>query len=210
MYGVGTPTPRRSQTAKSHCAGASDARFSAMSITFPEREPSTLECRNPLCDATGKRWEFQGQFCSHSCEVEKEGYETLAAVKYDHRYCYTCGTRLKDITGVPPDWFWSGFQKETRQAFVGHQFLRPEATLGEVVRHDDPEIIGTGVVCNECGNTKLSERISDLWEDDPDHYADRILTVLETEYDEQLNRRAFWDWFGGDNFEYAVGKAARR
>lgn len=135
--------------------------MSSTILQTDESRPYHRECRHPECGTRGPPETFATtDYCSEACKTRHEGRDLLATIVRDHRYCGNCARQLKDVTGVPPEWFWSGFQKETALAFVGYQFRRPEAATGERERGNVcPPVIETGTVCGVCGATDLSDPV---------------------------------------------------
>lgn len=203
-----------------------------MSTASQQSRPSTVECRNPACDEYGPRWEYiENEFCSHHCRIEKRGHDALRPIRYDHRFCYTCGTQLKSVE-QPPDDFWlleagSGWtrddegritletygQDETQRAVIGYQYLKPTAYIGERTAPSasgvKPEPVTMGTVCRRCGSTTPNQSTPELFAHDPERYARRLLDTLERETDTEVDRERFGEAFDGENLPYAVGKSVR-
>lgn len=206
-----TPPTTRQGFAPVHCAGVYEPPFSAMSIAT-DSTPSSVQCKNPLCGRYGKRWEFiENQFCTHACSIEADGMKALSKLKYDHRICYTCGAKLKSVYRPEGDVRGLGHETDVYNQppdnFIGVQSDRPDATWGEKAHPKDDRYVRTGSICDYCGNTDHKERIDEIWYDYPDHYAERLLTLLEDDTDEAVDREIFWEQYDRENFEYAVGKA---
>lgn len=130
----------------------------------------TVECKYPDCNEHGNVWEFHhGDYCSNKCELKHRGLEAIAPLKFDHTYCFTCLTQLKEIEPPKPDhafdesgtgWAWDEDeewwtverygQETTREAAVGFQYTTPDAGYGE---KESTQSVITGTICDYCGNT---------------------------------------------------------
>ena len=183
----------------------------------------TVECEYPECDETGKKWEFQGEYCSSKCELKHEGREKLGGLVFDHCTCFTCGSELKEIEPPKPDhafdvtgtgWYYDPeedlvtlerfSQEETRTAAVGFQYKTPNATFGE---KEHNERVVTGTVCENCGNTDHTAHIPFLV--DTHQAAGFVASYLvegETEFDPETLHRSYSET---EDMELAVGKALR-
>lgn len=172
-----------------------------------ERQPTRV-CRYPGCDTRGTSESFPThQYCSHACDTRHDGLKTLREIFGDHKWCSNCGRRLKHVTGVPPEWFWSGFQTETKQAFTGYQFRTPAATIGEIELDGPLPRITTGTTCGECGQTDTSDHLP--WDDHPrlieavGFLCDAIATETDTTVDHETVLHTLIET---RDVEYSIGR----
>lgn len=100
-----------------------------MSVQSPQHD-QTLECG--YCDEQFTPPATAGSFCSPECHHAHRGMksarEVFEILEQDHRYCGTCGRRLKDIQKPPKQ---NSVGKEIPDFVIGWQFRTDYATIGE-------------------------------------------------------------------------------
>jgi hypothetical protein len=105
------------------------------------------------------------------------------------------------LSGTPPEWFWSGYQKITAECFVGYQYTTPNAETGE---KEAAGKITTGTVC-KCGNTDHRAHIRLLGD------VQRLLDRLVHEEDVELDQSKVFDaYLSGKSIDEAVGEAVAK
>lgn len=180
----------------------------------------TVECRHPDCTSLGRKWEFQGDYCSDRCETRHDGREALAAIKYDHCRCFTCFRALKTINPPKPDFEfvanghgWTRNadgditleyydQSVTRSAATGFQFLTPTAGKGEKQRDDR---VITGTICTHCGQTSHVEHDEAVADRDA---IGRLATLLDADDDVTIDPETLHRTYSETrDVELAVGRA---
>lgn len=178
----------------------------------------TVECNYSECDTHGRRWEFHhGEYCSNECEQRQQGREVTRALRFDHRWCFTCYQRLKEINPPKPDFEFTAnghgwtrdadgnitlqyySQEVTRTAAVGFEFLTEFAGKGEKQR--DERVI-TGTICEHCGTTDHTHHEAPA----PRHVIGRLVTWLAERDDNVVDPHALHRAYErtGD-VDYAVG-----
>jgi hypothetical protein len=181
---------------------------------------TVIECRHPDCTEHGRKWNFQGKYCSNKCEVRHEGRGQLESLIYDHCRCFTCFRELKTVNPPKPDFEFTAnghgwtrdedgeftleyySQEVTRQAATGFQFLSEAATKGEKQRGDR---VITGTICDACGNTSHTHHDPALADEAA---IGRLVSLLDADDDvtfdaETLHR----EYAATDDVELAVGRA---
>lgn len=166
-----------------------------MAVAHRDTDTKTYEtysCDGPGCTEEFERGEdVDGSFCTRACSLRDDGQDILSNVKHDHRWCFGCLKKLKEIERPPADMpeFIVGFQYQTRHARHGQSegkaFVEDDAVND---RHHGStasrfsladSLVMTGTIC-ECGTTDHRddylrlERVTDIR-----GAAERLLRVLE-------------------------------
>lgn len=140
----------------------------------------TIEERTcPQCDYTGPDAHQMGSYCSTDCQNRSKGENLLESVVYDHRYCASCFTQLKNVRRA----------KESHpDCFIGFQYLSGDTLKGEKhVRlpgnHDQQErvIESHGTICGNCGATNHADtylRENGLLDDEYSEVAKRLFHAI--------------------------------
>lgn len=125
--------------------------------TTPHR-PESVECSHPDCPSTYPLSEDVNGHCSRECALRHRGYRLLELIKHDHRFCYTCFARLKEVDPIPEE-VRRNMEPVVESAATGYQYRTEHAQLGEVARRRDEYQFDTkmGTIC-ECGNANTRER----------------------------------------------------
>jgi len=178
-----------------------------MSMT---QEVKTAQCENKNCSTRGNRRTFiEDSYCSQTCKWEADGREFLSEFKYDHTHCFTCGTKLKEVSR-PDDAEIRAFSKDPKsgwilEAFVGFQDTTEYADYGE---KDFGTSTGTGIVCGVCGNTTHSAHIEELSTEGMLEHVQLFLDGLDTYTEESFDQtEVLYGILDGDSIELAVGRA---
>jgi hypothetical protein len=143
------------------------------------------------------------------------GSRVLATLEHDHKFCSTCGRRLKVVE--PPtqeqlkriDGLYSTKALEDGGGF---QYRTPNAGIGVIDIHSERgEKQTTGTVCSQCGGTKHNERFPEQQNQHLIEYGWRIFTALEAKSDEHnadLDRAMFFEMLlATEDLVFALGKA---
>jgi len=70
-----------------------------------ELRSQTYNCEHDPCQGVRTaQGSVQGSYCSHECYLRAQGQALLNVIKHDHRYCYTCFRRLKDVHRPSEEW----------------------------------------------------------------------------------------------------------
>lgn len=181
---------------------------------------TTDECK--WCNEQITEWYAPG-YCSEECYYKERGDRALNNLRHDHRFCASCGSKLKSIEPVPdekkikieaPDHKNRPDEGEIRNTHIGYQYLTPNAEISEKEYHIDEysSIIHTGTGC-KCGNTDTRYIDKDLQEIElKETLVNYVKRFREIEREGQINQRITKDTFfrvfktTGD-LEYALGKA---
>ena len=97
--------------------------------------------------------------CSHECRLRDQGQKLLNLVKHDHRFCYTCFRKLKEVHDVPA-WKRRRIDPVTESVVTGIQSRTEHAEIGErlQVRSGSlPDDTRQGTIC-KCGQTNHQDR----------------------------------------------------
>jgi hypothetical protein len=94
-------------------------------------------------------------YCSDDCHDRDRGENLLENIRHDHRFCYNCFRRTKEIEKPPqhaPD-VAIGYQYLTENAEIGQQERTADQTTIETDRTAPPadRIISGATVCSGCG-----------------------------------------------------------
>lgn len=106
-----------------------------MSLTQSSPDEQTYECDHCGGDRRPST-SVAGSFCSHECHRAHRGQkrvrELFRTLEHDHRYCTTCGRKLKEVIKPPkrnavgkdiPDWV-IGWQHRTDRSCIGERSPR--------------------------------------------------------------------------------------
>lgn len=118
----------------------------------------TASCSHPNCAESYPLSEDVDGHCSQQCVQRHRGQRLLNLVKHDHRFCFTCFARLKEIEAIP-DEVRRDMEPVVESAATGFQYRTEHGHLGEVARRRDEYGFETrvGTIC-ECGNANTRER----------------------------------------------------
>lgn len=125
----------------------------------PTGAPSSFDCKRPDCETTSPSPQGSvGAYCSPDCQNRDQGRRLLNLLRHDHRYCFTCFRKLKDVEDVP-EWRRRRIDPVTESAVTGYQSHTEHARLGLVAEPRQGYGFTTrlGTVC-ECGNANTRER----------------------------------------------------
>lgn len=140
-------------------------------------------CNSRNCTTRGSIKSFiNSKFCSNTCKWETQGRNALKGLKYNHKFCFTCGSKLKTIEEPTDEQLRniSGFH--SKNAVIGYQYPTPNAEQGQ---KDANGKVVSGLICGVCGNCNHQNHFSsfanvqlllDRWESlDEDNSLDQEL-----------------------------------
>jgi len=179
------------------------------------RDDVVKACEYRGCEEEKPRHELIGkEFCCHEHKIKDIGDGMLRRLKYDHRYCNGCFTKLKTVQRPTDEQLRHVDGKHSTESIIGFQFPTEHADVGEKTfnaRDDRKEIIGTGIVCGNCGQ---ADNQDDFQRDlSPVRAAKRLhQRVVETreegQHDMSFNGEAFVKaWNESHDWEYSLGVA---
>jgi len=176
--------------------------------------PTEVTCEFDNCQETGEKWEFVGEYCSDECKQRDTGRSVLDLLKFDHRFCGACFSRLKTISRPTDEQLRHVQGRHSADSIIGFQYRTPKADTGELTitaRDDRKEVVGTGIVCGSCGTT---DHRDDYQRDfQPTEAAKRLRErVVETREEGQhgyefVTSRFVEAWNESKDWELALGKA---
>ena len=167
-------------------------------------------CAHPDCEVEFDVTEaVRGSYCSEACYYRHHGEKILRKLETDHRYCASCGRKLKDIEPSTDD---------APDAFIGYQYQTGNAEFGEKTRFnpqltdggEKQAVDSTGVVCAECGATNSNDDYMREF-----HYKDFVIELISFVRDQQqagaIENEFNWrdyvkDVRDGHTVEYSLGK----
>ncbi len=169
---------------------------------------SCKECDNDLDDF------YSPGYCSEDCYHRYQGQKLLNIIENTHTHCANCGVRLKEVE-KPPKEFLVGMGQQSAESLVGFQYTTPSAANGEVDVDDTPgrEIVSTGTICGECGNTNSSECFPEDRHRHLVEYGHRFLESLEEKrregvHDKDVDEPVFFEALvESDDLALALGRA---
>jgi len=181
-----------------------------MSTTHPQRQKV---CEFEDCENEGEEWEFtDGRFCSTECRNRSQAASILNLLKFDHRYCASCWTRLKTISRPTDEQLRHIEGKYSADAVVGFQYPEPDSEIGEITtRADTYDTVVTGLVCGNCGTT---DHTDDYFRDfEPREAAKRLRKRIfelkeEGQHSYDFSTQAFVEaWNESADWELSLGRA---
>ena len=123
-----------------------------MSTTKPT---VTVTCEYKDCQNDGEKWEFtDGRFCSTECKHRDNADSIYNLLRHDHRYCFACLSKLKEVERPTDEKHRSIQGKHSAESVVGFQYRTKDADTGEItIRADVIDTVAKGTVCGNCGTT---------------------------------------------------------
>jgi len=196
-------------------------------ILHTEQQPRSkwYSCDSDNCSGVVTEADaIEGSYCSRECQLRARGQRLLNIVQNDHRFCYTCFRKLKEVYDVPA-WRRRRMDPVTESVVTGFQHRTQHGDLGERTKRrpgtllDDTRI---GTIC-ECGQTNHRDRENLIQSSSIKSVAHQLHATLEALRDEgQHTSRVSWlslvdvlyaqyqhDDLEGYDFPIAVGIAAR-
>jgi len=213
-----------------------------MSTTRPLQQPDqhretdeTWEC--DFCEADHAAHDFfNDAMCSEECERRDRAETLLNKLRHDHRFCFSCGRRLKTVERPPEDVTLvvgpcrhDAVPNVAKDVLVGYEYATEHADHGEISLDvvDDPrrghihpeaedrllaDRVGNGVTCS-CGATDHRDADPTLrsrWAIEVAHNLQEATAELRAEgkTDERLRRDAHFDaLIEGASHEDALAQA---
>lgn len=181
---------------------------------------SATSCANEdVCTVCGEQYSIPNEaprgYCSLECVDREKGQKILNLLKHDHRYCHGCFIQLKEIERPTDEQLRHVEGQHSADAIIGFQYGTKHAETGQktiVAKDNRKEVVGTGIVCSNCGTTDHRDSFQrDL---EPKKAAKRLRKrVKETKNEGQhsytFDGEAFveaWNENAGD-WELALGRA---
>jgi len=109
-------------------------------------EPDHFECSREGCDERKTQYGMvDGSYCSEECAARATGADFLDVVEHDHRFCWSCFRRRKEIER-PTAETRRGLGPVTDEALIGYEYSTEHVSEGEwglectcgAVDHDTP------------------------------------------------------------------------
>jgi len=158
---------------------------------------------------------FNAEYCSQACLEKSKGESILHTLKYDHRFCHGCFSKLKEVSRPTDEQLRQIDGLHSKQSVVGFQYQTENADVGEITaREDTYDVVVTGTVCANCGTT--DHRDSFQRDFRPQEAAKRLReriqeTRVEGQHDYSFDTSAFVDaWNDTKDWKQAVGRAVGR
>lgn len=150
-------------------------------------------CQNRDCNTRGDIQSFiEKRFCSNTCKWETKGRKALKDFKYNHKFCFTCGSRLKHVEEPTDEQLRSISGFYSKESVIGFQYPTPNAAQGQ--KDADGKVV-SGLICGVCGNCNHQNHFSsfanvqlllDRWEsrdDDNEINQEQVFEKLVDGYD---------------------------
>jgi hypothetical protein len=95
-----------------------------MSVSTSNSETVTYECEGPDCTREFEHGKaVDHEYCSVECSLRDDGRNLLRNIKFDHRFCFGCFKKLKEVSKPP---------ERTPEFVIGYQYLTPNAIHAEI------------------------------------------------------------------------------
>jgi len=170
------------------------------------------------CEFCGESFEigYNAEYCSKECVHKSRGESVLNIIKHDHRFCFSCFTKIKEVERPTDEQLRQIEGQHSADAVIGFQYKEPEADIGEITaKADTIDTVVTGIVCGNCGTTdhrdsfqrdlsvkqaakRLRERVKETREEGQHSFDFSTEAFVEA-----------WNESGGD-WEYALGVALEK
>lgn len=115
--------------------------------TIERTQPERYQCARDGCLERATEYGMvAGSYCSQECHARATGSDFLEVVRRDHRFCWSCLRRRKEIER-PTDEFLRGRDRHAAEAIVGYEYATEHVDEGDwglecrcgAVDHDVPE-----------------------------------------------------------------------
>lgn len=160
-------------------------------------KPDSKRCKH--CNKPYDRYYTPG-YCSEDCYHTSEGRSLLNVVRHDHKYCTMCGSQLKEVEEPTDEALRQIDGYHSTTSVVGFQYRTPSADHGEVNAGGAPgrELVRTGTVCGECGNTNSTECFPEMQDRFLLEYAQGLVDAIRDQrkagvHEETVDQRVFMD-----------------
>jgi hypothetical protein len=125
----------------------------------PEPRSDIYDCKHEPCTGVVTPVDAIEGYCSRECQLRDRGQRLLNLIQHDHRFCYTCFRKLKEVYNVP-EWRRRRIDPVTESVVTGFQYRTEHAEFGQQRRRRPgtlPDDTQTGTIC-ECGQTNHGDR----------------------------------------------------
>jgi hypothetical protein len=178
-------------------------------------QPKAYTCDRENCTEQFNAGTGYNGHCSEYCYHAHRGEKVLNLLKYDHRFCHGDFSKLKTINRPTDEQLRQIEGIHSKDSVVGFQYGTENAETGEktlTAREDRKEIVGTGIVCGNCGTTDYRDSFQRDFS--PRDAAKRLRKRIQETRDEgqhqfDFSTEAFveaWNSNVGD-WELALGRA---
>jgi len=180
----------------------------AIARTYPTTE----------CDWCGDEFDHgvNADYCSQECLESARGERVLNLLKYDHRFCHGDFTKLKEVSRPTDEQLRQIQGIHSTESVIGFQYGTEHAETGEkTLRADTYDVVGTGIVCSNCGTTDHTDSFQRDFE--PGKAAKRLRERIQETREEGQHDWAFdtesfleaWQEHTGE-WELCLGKALHK
>lgn len=174
-----------------------------MSILSRENTHHKVNCQYNYCDQIGLYHEYyKNKYCTEDCYHQEHARKILSDFVPDHKYCASCGVKLKTIERPP---------ETVHDCVIGFQYPTPEASSGEKTTASG--LVRVGLICGACGTTDQRDSylrrlfFTDFCENlcwyVNQEIEDYALTISDLEYELYKGDRCV-------RFELALGRALNK
>jgi len=155
---------------------------------------------------------YNAEYCSQECVEKSRGESLLNLLKHDHRMCFGCFTKLKEVSRPTDEQLRQIDGKHSKEAVIGFQYQTEHADIGEItLRADTIDTVAQGTVCGKCGTT---DHRDDFQRDfTPQEAAKRLReriqeTRAEGQHNYSFNTADFVEaWNDSKEWNLALGRA---